>query len=170
MFRDGCTRSIGCWALITQIIRHDRALDFGRGVFQGEPRWLEVWSRLGNSTDEFVTLGPRQKMSPVPYALYAGSGTPGPPGPSGPLGPQGLKGDTGETGPRGVAGPQGPKGNTGNTGPAGPQGSQGPQGPKGDRGNTGPVGPQGPAGLIIETRTSDPSNPVTGRIWLRIDL
>lgn len=26
MFRDGCTRSIGCWALIAQIIRHDRAL------------------------------------------------------------------------------------------------------------------------------------------------
>lgn len=121
-------------------------LDFGRGVFTGEPRWLEIWTRLGDSTGEFITLGPRQKISPVPYALYAGYGTPGP---QGPIGLQGPKGDTGETGPRGPEGPQGPKGNTG---------------------NTGQVGPPGPTGtLIIQTRTSDPSNPVTGQIWLIIN-
>ncbi len=49
-------------------------LDFGSGLFNGEPRWLEIWSRPANSTDDFVTLSPRQKISAVPYALYAYTG------------------------------------------------------------------------------------------------
>lgn len=127
-------------------------LDFGRGVFTDEPRWLEIWSRLGDSAGEFITLGSRQKILPVPYALYAGSGTPGPQGQKGDkgdigaIGPQGPKGDKGDTG---AIGPQGPKGNTGNTGPAGARGPQGSQGAKGDRGNAGPAGAQGPAGPTL---------------------
>jgi hypothetical protein len=119
-------------------------LDYGSGFFNGESRWLEVWYRPPNSKGSFTLSGSREKLSAVPYALYAASGTPGP---QGPQGPQGPKGDTGQTGP---------------------QGPEGPQGPKGDKGDTGLQGPQGPSGvLIIEARTSDPSNPVTGQIWLR---
>lgn len=87
-------------------------LDFG-SVFDGNARWLEIGVRPGASTGSFTTLSPRQEVTPVPYALYAASGTPGPQGEQGlpgPQGPKGDKGDTGDTGPMGPAGPQGPKG------------------------------------------------------------
>ncbi len=46
-------------------------LDFGSGVFDGEPRWLQIGVRPGDSNDPhaFVTLSPRIEITPVPYAL-----------------------------------------------------------------------------------------------------
>lgn len=44
-------------------------LDFG-AAFTGAPRWLEIAVRVaGNSA--FVTLTPRQLITPAPYAIYA---------------------------------------------------------------------------------------------------
>ncbi len=45
-------------------------LDFG-SIFDGRSLYLEVAVRLGNSTNAFTTLSPRQALNPVPYALYA---------------------------------------------------------------------------------------------------
>ncbi len=46
-------------------------LDFGSNVFDGDARWLEVSVRPGDSNDPnaFVSLSPRQKLTPAPYAL-----------------------------------------------------------------------------------------------------
>jgi len=119
-------------------------LDFGRNALGSQTPWLEIWTRPGLSAGQFTPLAPRQKVSPVPYALYAPSGTPG---------------------------PRGPSGQDGDRGPMGPEGPMGPAGPRGPQGVIGPQGPQGPpGGLIMETTTSDPSNPYTGQIWLRTDL
>ena len=51
-------------------------LDFGSGVFDGDARWLAIGVRPGdsNNLDPFVTLSPRQEVTPTPYALYAASG------------------------------------------------------------------------------------------------
>jgi len=47
-------------------------LDFGGGVFSGDPRWLEIGVRTnGNGT--FSTLSPRQALLPAPYAIAAGN-------------------------------------------------------------------------------------------------
>lgn len=46
-------------------------LDFGSGVFDGNPRWLEIWSKTGGTKNPFITSGQREKLSPVPYALFA---------------------------------------------------------------------------------------------------
>jgi hypothetical protein len=46
-------------------------LDFGAMAFTGDERWLEVAARPGTSTDEFQLLAGRQRMDPVPYAIYA---------------------------------------------------------------------------------------------------
>ena len=53
-------------------------LDFGDEVFDGNACWLEIGVRPGDSNDvnDFVTLSPRQHVTPVPYALYAKSATP----------------------------------------------------------------------------------------------
>jgi hypothetical protein len=96
------------------------SLDFGAGVFTGEPRWLELAVRP-SSGGGFVALSPRQPLTPSPYAVYAMT----------PAGPKGDKGDTGLTGPRGD------KGDTGLIGP---------KGDKGDKGDVGPAGPPGPGG------------------------
>mgnify|MGYP001202446128 CR=1 FL=1 len=114
-------------------------LDFGTGAFPGDDRYLEI-DVADPAGGAFVTLTPRQRIAPTPYALFALSGNEGPEGPPGPEGPQGPKGDKGD------AGAQGPKGDKGDTGPQGPQGPEGPKGPKGDKGDTGPQGPQGPQG------------------------
>jgi microcystin-dependent protein len=68
-------------------------LDFG-SVFDGNDCYLEISVRPGDSNDPnaFVTLSPRQKVTPTPYALYALSGN------EGPQGPQGPKGDRGDPG------------------------------------------------------------------------
>jgi hypothetical protein len=47
------------------------SLDLGAGIFDGSPRWLEI----GLSTNEagaFELLSPRQAITTVPYAIYAG--------------------------------------------------------------------------------------------------
>ncbi|MCU0785946.1 MAG: hypothetical protein MUF81_18250, partial [Verrucomicrobia bacterium] len=46
------------------------AMDFGSGVFDGDPRWLEIGVRT-NGGSVFTTLSPRQALSAVPYAIYA---------------------------------------------------------------------------------------------------
>jgi hypothetical protein len=46
-------------------------LDFGPGVFAGDARWLEIGVRANGSSDDFVTLGPRQPLAPTPYAMHA---------------------------------------------------------------------------------------------------
>ncbi|MGC9334924.1 MAG: hypothetical protein ACP5JJ_12300, partial [Anaerolineae bacterium] len=43
-------------------------LDFGSGAFDGDARWLQVTVDCG---DGGLTLSPRQKLTPAPYALYA---------------------------------------------------------------------------------------------------
>jgi lysophospholipase L1-like esterase len=45
-------------------------LDFGP-LFDGTPFWLEIGVRSNGSAGAFVTLSPRQPLSPVPYALFA---------------------------------------------------------------------------------------------------
>ena len=48
-------------------------LNFGSEVFSGDWRWLEISIRPGDSNDPdgYVTLNPRQQVTPTPYALYA---------------------------------------------------------------------------------------------------
>lgn len=47
-------------------------LDFGSSVFNGDARWLEIDVRPGESIDvsDYVTLSPRQEVTPTPYALH----------------------------------------------------------------------------------------------------
>lgn len=47
-------------------------LDFGSAVFNGAPRWLAIAVRT-NSGGSFEPLAARQRVSPSPYAIYAGS-------------------------------------------------------------------------------------------------
>jgi hypothetical protein len=46
-------------------------LNFGSDVFNGDARWLEILVRPGDSNDasDYVTLSPRQEVTPTPYAL-----------------------------------------------------------------------------------------------------
>ena len=46
------------------------ALDFGSGVFMGSNYWLEISVRT-NGIGGFVTLNPRQPLTPTPYAVFA---------------------------------------------------------------------------------------------------
>ncbi|MHC4640267.1 MAG: hypothetical protein ACYS32_01390 [Planctomycetota bacterium] len=48
-------------------------LDFGGDVFDGNSVWLEIIVRPGDSNDvsDFVTLSPRQQVTPTPNAIYA---------------------------------------------------------------------------------------------------
>jgi hypothetical protein len=48
------------------------SLDFGAGVFNGDPRWLELTVRT-NGNGSFTTLVPRQHVKPAPYAILAES-------------------------------------------------------------------------------------------------
>lgn len=88
--------------------------NFGADAFTGSKRWLEIAVRHAGNAD-FVTLSPRQPITPTPYALYALT----------PAGPQGPQGAPGPIGPRGEPGQ---KGAPGDPGPAGPQGESGPPG------------------------------------------
>ena len=45
--------------------------DFGGGVFTGPPRWLEIAVRT-NAGGVFAGLSPRQPLTAVPYAAFAG--------------------------------------------------------------------------------------------------
>jgi hypothetical protein len=51
-------------------------LDPGSAVFTGDPRYLEIGVRAGDSTGGFTLLSPRQSLLPVPYAMYAQNGVP----------------------------------------------------------------------------------------------
>lgn len=46
-------------------------LDFTADPFAGDQLWLEIGVRESGSTEDFVSLSPRQKISAVPYALHA---------------------------------------------------------------------------------------------------
>jgi hypothetical protein len=46
-------------------------VDFGPGLFNGDPRWLEIAIRPSNGPDDFVTLAPRQPLRAAPFALFA---------------------------------------------------------------------------------------------------
>ncbi|HXT13004.1 MAG TPA: hypothetical protein VN873_15690 [Candidatus Angelobacter sp.] len=45
-------------------------LDFGASVFTGEARWLQI-SVKTNDAPDFVSLAPRQLLTPAPYAIDA---------------------------------------------------------------------------------------------------
>lgn len=45
-------------------------IDFGAGYFTGTDRWLEIGVRT-NGGGTFVTLTPRQQLTPAPYAIFA---------------------------------------------------------------------------------------------------
>jgi hypothetical protein len=45
-------------------------LEFGAGVFTGDPRWLEIAVATAGS-GAFETLSPRQSLLPTPYAIFA---------------------------------------------------------------------------------------------------
>src|ERR1051325_8149762 len=47
------------------------ALDLG-AKFPGADRWLEIGAR-SNGLGAFTTLSPRQKLTPTPYAIFAGT-------------------------------------------------------------------------------------------------
>src|ERR1019366_4168180 len=47
------------------------ALDFGPGVFTGDPRWLEIGVSTNGSGGAFTTLTPRQAITPTPSAIVA---------------------------------------------------------------------------------------------------
>jgi len=64
-------------------------LDFGAATFTGDDRWIELGLRPAASLEAFTVLAPRQRLNPVPYALFALAGNQGPEGPSGPPGPPG---------------------------------------------------------------------------------
>jgi hypothetical protein len=42
------------------------------GVFSGGDRWIEIAARTNDAPD-FIALASRQKVTPTPYALFAGS-------------------------------------------------------------------------------------------------
>ncbi len=46
-------------------------LDFGGGVFGGQPRWLEIGVRTNGVQAGFTTLNPRQSLTAAPYAVTA---------------------------------------------------------------------------------------------------
>lgn len=48
-------------------------LDFGSGIFPGDPRWLEISVRDHDPGDSapYTLLTPRVELAPVPYALFA---------------------------------------------------------------------------------------------------
>lgn len=49
------------------------ALDFGAGVFNGAPRWLEIGARPKGSISAYTVLSPRTPVSAVPYAVFSGT-------------------------------------------------------------------------------------------------
>ena len=140
------------------------ALDFGAAPFNGAARFLEVATRCPAGAGNFAPLSPRQALTPVPYALFAGAvewnGVRNVPagladGDDDRLGA--LACATGE-GPRwdgsawqcadsaGPPGPPGEKGDKGDKGDPGADGLPGAPGPKGDKGDPGADGLPGAKG------------------------
>src|SRR5688572_5779100 len=56
------------------------AVDFGLNVYDGTEYWLDLGVRPGSSTGPFTVLGPRQLLTPAPYALHAKQAGSVPPG------------------------------------------------------------------------------------------
>ena len=149
-------------------------VDFGAGVFDGSPVWIQVAVRPA-AVGAFTVLAPRQPVTPAPLAVNADlldgldstqlqiPGPTGPQGPSGPVGATGAQGPQGPVGATGAQGAQGPAGATGATGAQGPQGpagangATGAQGPQGPLGATGAQGPQGPSGVVGYANNNTPS-------------
>ena len=48
-------------------------LDFGAGMFTGDPRWLEIEVATHGGT--FAAISPRQALLPTPYAIHASTAT-----------------------------------------------------------------------------------------------
>lgn len=48
------------------------ALDFGAGIFDGNPRWLDIAVRT-NGAASFTSLNPREVLTSVPTAIFAGN-------------------------------------------------------------------------------------------------
>jgi len=46
-------------------------VDFGGGVFNGQPYWLEIAVATNGSGDGFQVLAPRQPITAAPYSLYS---------------------------------------------------------------------------------------------------
>jgi len=46
-------------------------VDFGASVFEGNDTWLEIRVRPGSSSDAFIVMTPRQRVTPAPLALSA---------------------------------------------------------------------------------------------------
>lgn len=65
----GTTVPIDGWEVIDGYFTVE--LDFGRGVFNGDRRWLEIGVRPSDSTSSFALLEPRQEITPTPYAMHA---------------------------------------------------------------------------------------------------
>lgn len=51
------------------------ALDFGPGVFDGSPRYLEIGIRAAGGPPAYTTLSPRQPITSSPYAVRSSSST-----------------------------------------------------------------------------------------------
>jgi hypothetical protein len=47
------------------------ASQFGAGAFAGDDRWLQIEVRCPAAAGSYTTLGPRQKLTAAPYAVYA---------------------------------------------------------------------------------------------------
>lgn len=48
-------------------------LDFGINVFTGNGRWLDLAAHTNNSPAAFVSMTPRQALTPAPYSVFAGT-------------------------------------------------------------------------------------------------
>jgi hypothetical protein len=48
-------------------------LDFGGGVFTGDPRWLQIGVTTNGSGEDFTALSLRQALTASPYAIFAGT-------------------------------------------------------------------------------------------------
>jgi hypothetical protein len=46
-------------------------LDFGGAAFAGSARWLAVEARPGASTGAYTSIGPRQRLTPAPSAIFS---------------------------------------------------------------------------------------------------
>lgn len=55
-------------------------LDFGTGVFDGSPRWIEISMRHPAGSGNYATLVPQQEIMPTPVAHFALAGNEGPEG------------------------------------------------------------------------------------------
>lgn len=53
------------------------SLDFGSGAFTGASRWLQIGVRPGETSGAYISLSPRQPLTPTPYAVFAGGAAAG---------------------------------------------------------------------------------------------